>query len=73
MAGVARGRDRRRPDRVADRAALPPAARAPYIAITTLAFSEIARIVCMNLVGLTRGELGLWGFPDFRIFPSAAA
>jgi branched-chain amino acid transport system permease protein len=38
---------------------------APYIAITTLAFSEIARIVCMNLVGLTRGELGLWGIPEF--------
>ena len=38
---------------------------APYIAITTMAFSEIARIVCMNLVGLTRGELGLWGIPEF--------
>ncbi|HWU41588.1 MAG TPA: branched-chain amino acid ABC transporter permease, partial [Candidatus Acidoferrum sp.] len=38
---------------------------APYIAITTLAFSEIARIICMNLVGLTRGELGLWGIPEF--------
>jgi branched-chain amino acid transport system permease protein len=44
---------------------------APYIAITTLAFSEIARIICMNLVGLTRGELGLWGipaFPDISLF-----
>jgi branched-chain amino acid transport system permease protein len=43
---------------------------APYIAIMTLAFAEIARIVCMNLVGLTRGELGLWGipcFPDIKI------
>jgi branched-chain amino acid transport system permease protein len=38
---------------------------APYIAITTLAFAEIARIVCMNLVGLTRGEMGLWGIPAF--------
>jgi branched-chain amino acid transport system permease protein len=38
---------------------------APYIAITTLAFSEIARITCMNLVDLTRGELGLWGIPHF--------
>ena len=38
---------------------------APYIAITTLAFAEIARIVCMNLVGLTRGEMGLWGIPTF--------
>jgi branched-chain amino acid transport system permease protein len=42
---------------------------APYIAITTLAFSEIARIVCMNLVGLTRGELGLWGIPEFPEIP----
>ncbi len=37
----------------------------PYIAITTLAFAEIARISCMNLVKLTRGELGLWGIPEF--------
>lgn len=42
---------------------------APYIAITTLAFSEIARIICMNLVGLTRGELGLWGIPEFPDIP----
>jgi branched-chain amino acid transport system permease protein len=38
---------------------------APYIALTTLGFSEIARIVCMNLVGLTRGEMGLWGITNF--------
>jgi branched-chain amino acid transport system permease protein len=38
---------------------------APYIAIMTLAFSEIVRISCMNLVGLTRGEMGLWGIPNF--------
>jgi branched-chain amino acid transport system permease protein len=42
---------------------------APYIAITTLAFSEIARIICMNLVALTRGELGLWGIPEFPDIP----
>lgn len=42
---------------------------APYIAITTLAFSEIARIICMNLVDLTRGELGLWGIPEFPDIP----
>jgi branched-chain amino acid transport system permease protein len=42
---------------------------APYIAITTLAFSEIARIICMNLVSLTRGELGLWGIPEFPDIP----
>lgn len=38
---------------------------APYIAIMTLAFSEIVRITCMNLVDLTRGESGLWGIPNF--------
>ena len=38
---------------------------APYVAIMTLAFSEIARITCMNLVDLTRGEMGLWGIPSF--------
>ena len=38
---------------------------APYVAIMTLAFSEIARITCMNLVGFTRGEMGLWGIPNF--------
>lgn len=37
---------------------------AAYISLTSLAFAEIARIVCMNLVGLTRGELGLWGIPS---------
>jgi branched-chain amino acid transport system permease protein len=42
---------------------------APYIAIMTLAFSEIARITCMNLVDLTRGELGLWGIPNFPDIP----
>jgi len=38
---------------------------APYIAIMTLAFSEILRINCMNLVNITRGEMGLWGIPNF--------
>jgi len=36
---------------------------APYIAIATLGFAEITRIVAQNLVDLTRGELGLWGIP----------
>lgn len=36
---------------------------APYIAIATLGFAEIARITASNLVGLTRGELGLVGIP----------
>jgi branched-chain amino acid transport system permease protein len=38
---------------------------APYVAIMTLAFSEITRITSMNLVKLTRGEMGLWGIPNF--------
>lgn len=36
----------------------------PYIAIATLGFAEICRFTAMNLVGLTRGELGLWGIPE---------
>jgi len=36
----------------------------PYIAIATLGFAEICRFVATNLVGLTRGELGLWGIPE---------
>ena len=38
---------------------------APYIAIMTLAFAEIARVTCMNLPNYTRGESGLWGIPNF--------
>jgi branched-chain amino acid transport system permease protein len=38
---------------------------APYVAIMTLAFAEITRITSMNLVKLTRGEMGLWGIPNF--------
>ena len=38
---------------------------APYIAIMTLAFAEIARATCMNLHNYTRGESGLWGIPNF--------
>jgi len=36
---------------------------APYIAIATLAFSEIMLVVCKNWVALTRGEMGLSGIP----------
>src|SRR5690606_36999300 len=40
--------------------------RAPqYVAIATLAFAEVCRIVAQNLVDLTRGELGLNGIPVF--------
>ncbi len=36
---------------------------APYVAIATLGFAEVSRIVAQNLVDLTRGELGLNGIP----------
>ncbi|MFQ5829481.1 MAG: branched-chain amino acid ABC transporter permease [Candidatus Methylomirabilia bacterium] len=36
----------------------------PYVAIATLGFAEICRFTAMNLVSLTRGELGLWGIPE---------
>ncbi|HPI93146.1 MAG TPA: branched-chain amino acid ABC transporter permease [Deltaproteobacteria bacterium] len=35
----------------------------PFLAITTIGFSEITRMVAMNWVGLTRGSLGLYGIP----------
>jgi branched-chain amino acid transport system permease protein len=35
----------------------------PYLAITTIGFSEILRLVAMNWVSLTRGSLGLYGIP----------
>jgi branched-chain amino acid transport system permease protein len=35
----------------------------PYLAITTIGFSEILRLVAMNWVELTRGSLGLSGIP----------
>jgi branched-chain amino acid transport system permease protein len=35
----------------------------PYLAITTIGFSEILRLVAMNWVDLTRGSLGLFGIP----------
>lgn len=37
---------------------------APYVSIATLSFAEICRITAMNLVDITRGELGLWGIPE---------
>jgi branched-chain amino acid transport system permease protein len=33
--------------------------KGPYIAIVTLAFAEVLRIICSNWVTLTRGQLGL--------------
>lgn len=38
----------------------------PHIAIVTLAFAEIVRIVASNLRGITRGEMGLVGIPQFE-------
>ena len=35
----------------------------PYLAITTIGFSEILRLVAMNWVDVTRGSLGLYGIP----------
>lgn len=43
---------------------------APYIAILTLGFAEIVKLVASNLVDLTRGELGLSGIPAFTSFGS---
>ncbi len=42
----------------------------PHLAIVTLAFAEIVRITCSNLVGLTRGELGLSGIAPFTAIPT---
>ena len=41
---------------------------APYVAIATLAFSEILLVVCKNWVSLTRGEMGLSGIPSLTGF-----
>jgi branched-chain amino acid transport system permease protein len=35
----------------------------PYLAITTIGFAEILRLVAVNWVSLTRGSLGLSGIP----------
>ncbi len=40
----------------------------PYLAITTIGFSEILRLVAMNWVELTRGSLGLYGVPPLPGF-----
>jgi branched-chain amino acid transport system permease protein len=39
--------------------------RGPYLAIVTISFSEIVRMVAMNWVELTRGSLGLYDIPPF--------
>ncbi|MEM7544986.1 MAG: branched-chain amino acid ABC transporter permease [Pseudomonadota bacterium] len=40
----------------------------PHIAIITLAYAEIVRILLSNFDEITRGELGLWGIPAFEGF-----
>jgi len=40
-----------------------------HVSIVTLTFAEIVRIVCANLKGITRGEMGLWGIPPFSPIP----
>lgn len=40
----------------------------PFLAITTIGFSEISRMVAMNWVSLTRGSLGLYGIPPLTPF-----
>ena len=37
--------------------------RGAYIAMLTLAFSEVIHFLDSNLEGLTRGEMSLWGIP----------
>lgn len=39
-----------------------------YLALTTIGFSEIVRILMTNLTGLTGGALGVTGIPTFSIF-----
>jgi len=39
-----------------------------YLAIATMAFGEIARLVELNWIGLTRGPLGIPAIPEPRIF-----
>ncbi|MBV2144961.1 branched-chain amino acid ABC transporter permease [Falsochrobactrum sp. TDYN1] len=40
----------------------------PHVAIVTLGFAEIVRICIANFSDLTRGEMGLWGIPQFNGF-----
>lgn len=40
----------------------------PHVAIVTLCFAEIVRVILSNWRDVTRGELGLWGIPPFEGF-----
>ena len=37
----------------------------PYIAISSMCLGEVVRLVVANFPNITRGEMGLWGMPDF--------
>lgn len=39
-----------------------------HVAIVTLGFAEIVRICIANFSSVTRGEMGLWGIPQFEGF-----
>jgi len=43
--------------------------KGPYLAIVTLGFSEITRLVLMNWTEVTGGALGLWGWDTFPGVP----
>ena len=43
--------------------------RGDYLAIVTLGFGEIFRIVAINWTGLTRGPNGIAGIPDLKLPP----
>jgi len=43
--------------------------RGDYLAIVTLGFGEIFRIVAINYTGLTRGPNGIAGIPDIKLPP----
>lgn len=37
----------------------------PYIAISSMCLGEVVRLIVANFPDITRGEMGLWGMPDF--------
>ncbi len=42
--------------------------KADYLAIVTLAFGELTRLVAVNWIGLTRGPMGLTNIPPIAVF-----
>jgi len=40
-----------------------------YLALVTLGFSEIVRIILVNWTEVTRGPMGFWGYPTFEGVP----